>query len=668
MLSDSSSSIRPHDIRMPWEEGVFAEIFGKDEIFSLPKVLSAGFPSHLQEAPSLELATEATARVENHRVVYHDVALAVHSKRKLESFDDKMALLSQRFELLLAHEYSGSSLGRLIKDRPQCERLSLVAEALGGKSVNTLRKRISSATKYVAWCCEQGTCAFPIDADVVVNYTAKSGGVGATFTSISSFLETCRFLHHVLGVDMRDNAVSNPVVQGRMRAARLTRPPRRQARPLSVAEVSFLESFVCDATRALQDRYCAGAFLFAVHSRARLGDLQAIKCFVSDLTDDGGGFLECVLLSHKSRGYGNALGLEMSLVALAKGVSCVSWARVWLDVAKQLQCPEGAPEGSPLLQQPLVSGQWSGIPIRNCSFAKWVASILTLRGMGEGITGHSAKRTALSWASKAGVSEGDGAILGRHSGTSKSVASYSRDLQAGPLRKLAEVYGDIRSGRFKPDLSRSGYYDCQSFDAPAIQVDALNSSDPLHAGESSSWDVAWDKGGQGGELNWYNSSFGWNDVDDLIFEASERAMSEPAAAQESPKAGASESAAQAVGVEESISASSSSSSSSSSGSDLDDALQASAEPVQRGPHPFHERPHCVVYQQRRTRTLHLLPNGSNTNRFLCGRLVGDEHRVFSSSIYLEKWKCRQCEGGKPLRDAGSLNAALDAALKRQRNE
>ena len=113
MLSDSSSSTRPHDIRMPWEEGVFAEIFGKDEIFSLPKVLSAGFPSHLQEAPSLELATEATARVENHRVVYHDVALAMHSKRKLESFDDKMALLSQRFELLLAHEYSGSSLGRL---------------------------------------------------------------------------------------------------------------------------------------------------------------------------------------------------------------------------------------------------------------------------------------------------------------------------------------------------------------------------------------------------------------------------------------------------------------------------------------------------------------------------------------------------------------------------
>ena len=418
----------------------------------------------------------------------------------------------------------------------------------------------------MAWCCEQGTCAFPIDADVVVNYTAKSGGVGATFTSISSFLETCRFLHHVLGVDMRDNAASNPVVQGRMRAARLTRPPRRQARPLSVAEVSFLESFVCDVTRALQDRYCAGAFLFAVHSRARLGDLQAIKCFVSDLTDDGGGFLECVSLSHKSRGYGNALGLEMSLVALAKGVSSVSWARVWLDVAKQSQCPlEGAAEGSPLLQQPLVSGQWSGIPITNCSFAKWVTSILALRGMGEGITGHSAKRTALSWASKTGVSEGDRAILGHHSGTSKSVASYSRDLQAGPLRRLAEVYGDIRL--------RLSILRC-----PWSKVDALNSSDPLRAGESSSWDVAWDKGGQDGELDWYNSSFGWNDVDDLIFEASERAMSEPAVAQQSPKAGASESAAQADGGEESISASSSSSSSSSSGSDLDDALQASAEP------------------------------------------------------------------------------------------
>ena len=121
--------------------------------------------------------------------------------------------------LLLIHNTAWTLMKRV---RPTLHRL-------GGKSVNTLRKRISSATKYVAWCCEQGTCAFPIDADVVVNYTAKSGGVGATFSSISSFLETCRFLH-VLGVDMRDNAVSNPVVQGRIRAARLTRPPRRLTR------------------------------------------------------------------------------------------------------------------------------------------------------------------------------------------------------------------------------------------------------------------------------------------------------------------------------------------------------------------------------------------------------------------------------------------------------
>ena len=91
-----------------------------------------------------------------------------------------------------------------------------------------------------------------------------------------------------------------------------------------------------------------------------VGDLQAIKCFVSELTDDGGGFLECVSLSHKSRGYGNALGLEMSLVALAKGVSNVSWARVWLDVAKQSECLlEGAPQGCKYCSSPLLvaSGQ-----------------------------------------------------------------------------------------------------------------------------------------------------------------------------------------------------------------------------------------------------------------------------------------------------------------------
>ena len=44
-----------------------------------------------------------------------------------------------------------------------------------------------------------------------------------------------------------------------------------------VAEVLDLEAMLADGARPLIDRYCAGAFLFALYGRARLGDLKVLK-------------------------------------------------------------------------------------------------------------------------------------------------------------------------------------------------------------------------------------------------------------------------------------------------------------------------------------------------------------------------------------------------------
>ena len=50
-------------------------------------------------------------------------------------------------------------------------------------------------------------------------------------------------------------------------------------------------------------------------------------------------------------------------------------------------------------------------------------------------------------------------ILGHHSmKNKKSLESYSRDLQSGPLREYESCIASIRSGAFLPDQSRSGYF------------------------------------------------------------------------------------------------------------------------------------------------------------------------------------------------------------------
>ena len=93
--------------------------------------------------------------------------------------------------------------------------------------------------------------------------------------------------------------------------------------------------------------------------------------------------------------------------------------------------------------------------------ASWIRTILQAAdpSMGSDLAGHSAKATCLSWCAKANLGMDTRAILGHHSlGSRKSAATYSRDLQSGPLKELVSLLECIREGHFKPDLTRSGFW------------------------------------------------------------------------------------------------------------------------------------------------------------------------------------------------------------------
>ena len=64
-----------------------------------------------------------------------------------------------------------------------------------------------------------------------------------------------------------------------------------------------------------------------------MGDLAEVHSFKCDFTEGGGGgYVECVSLSHKSRSFGNSVGLQMFLVAPAQGLGTGFWAHEWVKV------------------------------------------------------------------------------------------------------------------------------------------------------------------------------------------------------------------------------------------------------------------------------------------------------------------------------------------------
>ena len=130
-------------------------------------------------------------------------------------------------------------------------------------------------------------------------------------SKLESALKACNFARFVLGVDVAGEPLKHPVVMGRLRRARLFRAPKGKARAMSVQEIVFLESFLRDTSQAPHDLFAAGAYLFAVHSRARMGDLAEVHSFRCDFTEGGGGgYIECVSLSQKSRSFANSMALE----------------------------------------------------------------------------------------------------------------------------------------------------------------------------------------------------------------------------------------------------------------------------------------------------------------------------------------------------------------------
>ena len=99
---------------------------------------------------------------------------------------------------------------------------------------------------------------------------------------------------------------------------------------------------------------------------------------------------------------------------------------------------------------------------------------------------------------KAAIPDGDQTLLGYHSrGKSSSALSYGRDSLAGPLRSLAQVLSDIRAGRFRPDLARSGRWQTAASSSTTSVEPASSQPEPVPAQLSSDSDSSSDLESEG---------------------------------------------------------------------------------------------------------------------------------------------------------------------------
>ena len=160
------------------------------------------------------------------------------------------------------------------------------------------------------------------------------------------------------------------------------------------------------------------------------------------------------------RSAGNKIGLPLPLVAPVKGFSKHLRGKTFIEVASSVGLCLQSRRSGPLLPAPCADGSWSDRYLSNKEVAKLFRTILSDNGAEnlDELTPHGCRATILAQLAKFGASESDREILGHHVGRTKrsSLAIYSGDLQAGPLRRMETMMHNIRKGSYIPDTSKSG--------------------------------------------------------------------------------------------------------------------------------------------------------------------------------------------------------------------
>ena len=389
-------------------------------------------------------------------VLSHDRA----AKRAHSEPDARSKAIAFLAELANNYLHSSELVQNIIAEEGMLDQTtpSLIA-MVTVKSTATLLKRMCSLRLYRAWFLTTGSEASAFFTEpAAYKYFKYLNDERAPATRAAAMRQALHFLGGLFGMDLTAIKASTRLT-GLTVALLMTRGAIRQRSPLSVPMVIALEKLVLrDDGAGSFEALVAGAALFALYSRARVGDLA--KCTVEptlDVNEDNSfGYVETSFLNHKTARPGVRRALPIT--GNAFGIMNRPWADSWLRaraavglcaVIQSTVLPAAASVG------------WHPVPLLTPEFAAQLRSVLL--GLSftydqlANIGAHSLKVTCLSWAARFGVDREQRRLLGYHlKAGDKSLECYSRDSMASPLRDLDSVLGAIRDGKFDPDSTRSG--------------------------------------------------------------------------------------------------------------------------------------------------------------------------------------------------------------------
>ena len=327
-----------------------------------------------------------------------------------------------RVRLMIESDLSATKLGKVLYELAsdlgnEGKIAATLTDTFAKKAPATLYKRTSSLWAYFKRNSrgDYRATLHVTEARVYEYVSELREEAGAS--AAKHFTEALNFFSALVGFLKFDVVeILSPRVKGVVHSALAAKRPRKQARPLTAAEVKGLEELVLKSLDEFV-KMAAGFCLFCLANAGRWSDAQAAEGLKLD-TSGRRPVIEAGTFRHKT-----ASGAERKTTLLPYvGFGCLlannAWAKTWLDVVQQVKTKVRC-EGFLMPAFSEKTGRWLPRKMSSGEGTLVLRDLLAItQTSDEGAplpTTHSLKATILSWACKHGtLSLQERMVLGHH--------------------------------------------------------------------------------------------------------------------------------------------------------------------------------------------------------------------------------------------------------------
>ena len=177
----------------------------------------------------------------------------VHSIREqtfIEVRERDMQAAIGKWQLVVRRNSSASDVGIQI-ERDPTHSFEILRASMGVKSPNTVLSRANAMLAYIRWHCLEFTSELllPLQEEHAWRYVSHLNSIHAPPSRATSFVQACRFAHHILGFRGAVEVVNSRRITGlsEIRLAVFISQPAKQARALTVYDLQQLRRIASES-------------------------------------------------------------------------------------------------------------------------------------------------------------------------------------------------------------------------------------------------------------------------------------------------------------------------------------------------------------------------------------------------------------------------------------